>query len=78
MALSCPASATSRVNQLSGASTCFNDQDSLKEDNLFQIGASILHKPSGLGIYGMYQTEETSGSTNNFVGLNDANFITNL
>jgi hypothetical protein len=50
---------------------CFNDQDSLKEDNLFQIGASILHKPSGLGIYGMYQTEETSGSTTNFIGFNN-------
>ena len=54
---------------------CFNDEDTLKEDNLFQIGASILHKPSGFGIYGMYQTEETSGSTNNFIGLNDAGFI---
>jgi len=30
--------------------------------DLFQVGASIMHKPSGLGIYGMYQTEESSGS----------------
>ena len=51
---------------------CFKDQDTLKEDNLYQIGASILHKPSGFGIYGMYQTEETSGSTNNFIGFDNA------
>ena len=70
----CLASATSGTWRR----TCFSDQDLLKEDNLFQIGASILHKPSGLGIYGMYQTEETSGSTNNFVGLNDASFFTDL
>ena len=50
----------------------------LRDSKLHQIGASILHKPSGLGIYGLWQHEETSGSTNNFVGLNDASFITNL
>jgi hypothetical protein len=26
--------------------------------DLFQIGASIMHTPSGLGIYGLYQTED--------------------
>ncbi|HSD92829.1 MAG TPA: porin [Methyloceanibacter sp.] len=31
---------------------CGNNAD------LFQIGASIMHKPSGLGIYGMYQLED--------------------
>jgi hypothetical protein len=35
------------------------------DGELFQIGASIMHKPSGLGIYGMYQHEETGGA--NFV-----------
>jgi Gram-negative porin len=30
--------------------------------DLFQVGASIMHKPSGLGIYGMYQHEETGGA----------------
>jgi hypothetical protein len=29
------------------------------EVDLFQVGASIMHKPSGLGIYGMWQHEET-------------------
>ena len=31
------------------------------EVDLFQVGASIMHKPSGLGIYGMYQWESTDG-----------------
>jgi predicted porin len=34
--------------------------------NLFQVGATIMHKPSGLGIYGMYQHEETDGKLVNF------------
>jgi hypothetical protein len=35
------------------------------DGDLFQIGASIMHKPSGFGIYGYYQHEETGGR--NFV-----------
>ena len=31
------------------------------EVDLYQVGASIMHKPSGLGIYGMYQREEADG-----------------
>ncbi len=31
------------------------------DTNLHQIGASIMHKPSGLGIYGLYQHEEVDG-----------------
>ena len=31
------------------------------ESRLNQIGASILHKPSGLGIYGLWQHEEVDG-----------------
>ena len=48
---------------------CFKDSNTLHEDNLFQIGASIMHKPSGLGVYGMYQWEKAKGSAfENFVG----------
>ena len=32
------------------------------ETDLYQVGASIMHKPSGLGIYGMGQWEESGGS----------------
>jgi hypothetical protein len=35
--------------------------DDCGEADLFQIGASIMHKPSGLGIYGLYQHEEVDG-----------------
>jgi hypothetical protein len=31
------------------------------EATLNQVGASIMHKPSGLGIYGLWQHEEVSG-----------------
>jgi hypothetical protein len=31
------------------------------EVDLFQVGASVMHKPSGLGIYGYYQNESTDG-----------------
>jgi hypothetical protein len=31
------------------------------EGALYQVGGSIMHKPSGLGIYGMWQREETDG-----------------
>ena len=31
------------------------------ESRMHQIGASILHKPSGFGIYGMWQQEEVDG-----------------
>ena len=36
--------------------------DTGQEVNLHQVGASIQHKPSGLGIYGMYQAELADGS----------------
>jgi hypothetical protein len=41
---------------------CVNDFNGYDEVDLFQVGASIMHKPSGLGIYGMYQKEEPGGS----------------
>ena len=47
---------------------CFNDGRRYRLPahrliDLFQIGASVMHKPSGLGIYGLYQTE-SSATTN--------------
>ena len=33
--------------------TCRSDSNFSSESNLFQVGASILHKPSGFGIYGL-------------------------
>ena len=57
---------------------CFKDSNTLHEDNLFQIGASIMHKPSGLGVYGMYQWEKAKGSAfENFVGF-EGNVIDGL
>ena len=41
--------------------------------DLFQIGASIMHKPSGLGIFGLYQLEETDTRFVNFFSLLPAN-----
>ncbi len=32
------------------------------KDQLHQIGASVMHKPSGLGIYGLWQRESVDGS----------------
>ena len=60
---------TDEDSPLFGSSTCFGDQDTLHNDNLHQIGASILHKPSGLGIFGQYTDEETGGTAHNFVGF---------
>ena len=37
--------------------------------NLNQVGASIMHTPSGLGIYGMFQNEDTKGINANGVGV---------
>ena len=33
------------------------------EADLFQVGASVMHKPSGLGIYAMGQWEQSDGAT---------------
>jgi hypothetical protein len=48
-----------------------------EEVDLFQVGASVMHKPSGLGIYGLYQTEDSSGSQTNVVDPFPG-FITNV
>jgi len=37
-------------------------QNFRKDVDLFQVGASILHVPSGLFVYGMYQHEENNGT----------------
>jgi len=39
------------------------------ETDLWQVGGSIMHKPSGLGIYGMYQNEQTDGQNTTSIGL---------
>ena len=40
-----------------------------EEVDLFQAGASIMHKPSGLGIYGMGQWESSDGSQTSPLGI---------
>ena len=42
--------------------------NSLENAKLHQIGGSILHKPSGLGIFGQY-THESTGGGDDFFGL---------
>jgi hypothetical protein len=34
---------------------------SLAQTDLYQAGATVMHAPSGLGIYGLYQNEESGG-----------------
>ena len=55
------------IDERAFSSTCFQDQNSLHEGKLHQIGGSIMHKPSGLGIFGQYTREETGGSYSIFV-----------
>ncbi|MEX2166902.1 MAG: hypothetical protein WD852_07760 [Methyloceanibacter sp.] len=38
--------------------------------DLHQVGATVMHTPSGLGIYGMYQHESTGGRTTDFSNFN--------
>jgi hypothetical protein len=47
------------VNTVKSTADPDPSSDSGDDVDLFQVGASIMHKPSGLGIYGMYQHEET-------------------
>jgi hypothetical protein len=56
-------------------SDCFRDIKRNNETNLFQVGASIMHKPSGLGVYGLYQHEDNKGFRDEFVGVS-GNFST--
>jgi hypothetical protein len=46
-----------------------NNQD---DDDLFQVGGSVMHKPSGLGVYAMYQREDPSGTNTTGIGLTQA------
>jgi len=39
------------------------------ESNLWQVGGSVMHKPSGLGIYAMGQWEDNNGATTTGLGL---------
>jgi hypothetical protein len=53
---------------------CANNQG---DAELHQVGASIMHKPSGLGIYGLWQQEETDGQfffQGNVAGLVSGNY----
>jgi hypothetical protein len=51
-------------------------QNSRREVNLFQVGASIMHVPSGLFVYGLYQHEENQG-TDVSVQVNGLNSFAN-
>jgi hypothetical protein len=44
------------------------------EDNLWQAGGSILHKPSGLGIYALGQWERPDGGGASGIGLGSVTF----
>ena len=57
----------SAISTTGSDSRCFNDFNSLENDKLHQIGGSILHKPSGLGIFGQY-THESTGGEHDFFG----------
>ncbi len=48
------------------------------ESNLFQVGATIMHKPSGLGVYGMYQNEDADGFITSVNLNNGAGGFTNV
>jgi hypothetical protein len=57
-------------------------QDFRKDAQIFQVGASVLHVPSGLFVYGLYQREENDGtqiqtvkfdSSDNAFKLHDSN-----
>ena len=37
-------------------------QNFRKDDDLFQVGASVMHVPSGLFVYGLYQSEQNDGT----------------
>jgi hypothetical protein len=43
------------------------------ETDLFQAGGSVMHKPSGLGIYAMGQWESSGGSNSSAFGLSAVN-----
>jgi hypothetical protein len=40
-----------------------------EETDLWQVGGSIMHKPSGLGVYAMGQWEDSSGSQVGAIGI---------
>src|SRR6185436_115719 len=53
---------------------CFQDVNTLSNANLHQIGGSILHKPSGLGIFGQYTHESTGGGDEFFAPASELEF----
>jgi len=44
------------------------------EVDLFQVGGSIMHKPSGLGVYAMYQYEDSSATGAKGLGISAFQF----
>jgi hypothetical protein len=48
------------------------------DGDIFQVGASILHVPSGLFAYGMYQREENNGTQFKSVNFSGGNPLLNL
>src|SRR5262245_7022808 len=48
-----------------------DDRFQHSEVDLFQVGASIWHKPSGLGIYGQYQHESSGGHRDSPLGFDE-------
>ena len=57
---------------------CVHDVNTLSNGNLHQIGGSILHKPSGLGIFGQYTHESTGGGDDFFGPANEFEFENNI
>ena len=58
---------------MGGGGTSF--QDFRVDGDIFQVGASILHVPSGLFAYGMYQREENNGTQFRTVNFKSNPFI---
>jgi hypothetical protein len=54
---------------LAGAYTWIESNAYGENDNLWQVGGSIMHKPSGLGIYGLGQWEQPDGRGTSGLGL---------
>jgi hypothetical protein len=48
-----------------------------KDADIFQIGASVMHVPSGLFVYGMYQNEQNDGTQYKTLSFNGNPFLVN-
>jgi hypothetical protein len=52
-------------------------QNRRRDAQIFQVGASVMHVPSGLFVYGLYQTEQNDGTQWRNVNLNTGNLVSN-